>query len=109
MQPIFYTKQTADENIGEVFVKIIQKSTERVWSPEVKPMIMTEENKIDFDNATKCWICEDFIEGEKRVRDHCHFTGKFWGAAHQKCNSFCRKPKFIPIFSTIWIMTHIYL
>jgi len=46
MQPILYTKQTADENIGEVFVKIIQKSIERVWSPEVKPVIMTEETKL---------------------------------------------------------------
>ena len=40
-------------------------------------MIMTEEDKIDFDNTTKCWICqEDFAENEKRVGDHAHFTGK---------------------------------
>jgi len=41
-------------------------------------MIMTEEDKNNFDNATKCSICqEDFIEDDKKVRDHCHFTGKY--------------------------------
>ena len=46
-------------------------------SSEVKPMIMTEDDKIDFDNAKKCWTGQkDFTEKDKKVRDHCHFTGK---------------------------------
>ena len=32
------------------------------------------------------------------VRDHCHWTGKFRGAAHQKCNLMYRKTYKIPIF-----------
>ena len=32
-----------------------------------------------------------------KVRDHCHFTGKYRGAAHSKCNLENRIPKFIPI------------
>ena len=32
------------------------------------------------------------------VRDHCHFTGKFRGAAHQKCNLNLRKRVIIPAF-----------
>ena len=44
----------------------------------------------------KCYICQkDFCydKNEKRkfklyrnVRDHCHYTGKFRGAAHSICN-----------------------
>ena len=32
------------------------------------------------------------------VRDHCHFTGKFRGAAHQHCNLMYRKTMKIPAF-----------
>ena len=32
-----------------------------------------------------------------KVRDHCHFTGKFRGAAHQKCNLSFKVPDYIPV------------
>ena len=34
-----------------------------------------------------------------KVRDHCHFTGKFLGAAHNNCNLNRNYDKFkIPVF-----------
>ena len=32
-----------------------------------------------------------------KVRDHCHYTGKFRGAAHNICNLRYNVPKNIPI------------
>ena len=32
-----------------------------------------------------------------KVRDHCHYTGKFRGAAHNICNLRYKGPKEIPI------------
>ena len=32
-----------------------------------------------------------------KVRDHCHYTGKFRGAAHNNCNLRYKIPKEIPI------------
>ena len=32
-----------------------------------------------------------------KVKDHCHYTGKFRGAAHSKCNLNYKVPKHIPI------------
>ena len=62
-------------------------------------MIIYEEDKANFETFTNCWICrKDFEEGEVRVRDHCHFTGKYGGAAHKKCNALFRKSKFVPVF-----------
>ena len=45
--------------------------------------------KKDHQNATHCWICHEQIVGDANldeVRDHCHFTGKYCGAAHKICN-----------------------
>ena len=33
----------------------------------------------------------------KKVRDHCHFTGKFRGAAHSTCNLRYKAPQEIPV------------
>ena len=32
-----------------------------------------------------------------KVRDHCHFTGKYRDAAHNQCNLKCRKPLILPV------------
>ena len=33
----------------------------------------------------------------KKVKDHCHYTGKFRGAARNNCNLYYKVPKDIPI------------
>ena len=56
-----------------------------------KPLIMTSENELDFQNSTTCYICEKEYSDEESetnypVRDHCHITGKYRGSAHNICN-----------------------
>ena len=46
-----------------------------------KSLIMSEKEEENFQSSNMCWICEKLIEDEE-VRDHCHVTGKFRGAAH---------------------------
>ena len=60
-------------------------------------MIFTEENKEQFNKASDCWICGESL-GNDRVRDHCHFTGRYRGPAHNSCNLKYRKPKSVSIF-----------
>ena len=50
-----------------------------------KCIIMTEEDKEDFENNNICRLCEKNKETNK-VRDHCHLTGNYRGPAHSKCN-----------------------
>ena len=38
-------------------------------------------------------------ENKIKVKDHCHYTGKFGGAAHSKCNLNYKVPKDIPIIT----------
>ena len=58
---------------------------------------MTEEEKHLFQKSNNSWICKKIINNdEEKVRDHCHVTGKFRGAAHESCNlNFKLTKKFL--------------
>ena len=52
-----------------------------------KNLIMSEEEEHLFQQSNSCWICKKLIDNDdEKVRDHCHVTGKFRGAAHWSCN-----------------------
>ena len=61
-----------------------------------KRLIMTSEDEEIYHNSHICWICKQELNTDK-VRDHCHVTGKFRGAAHNKCNINLRLPRKLPI------------
>ena len=63
-----------------------------------KKLKMTIENEDGYQNSKDFWICNQKINKDKdKVRDHCHITGKYRGAAHKKCNSELRIPRKLPI------------
>ena len=51
----------------------------------IEPMRIENEEEQMFQNAINCHICHSEL-GADRVRDHCHLTGKYRGAAHNECN-----------------------
>ena len=57
---------------------------------------MRRHDKLVYDNFTNCHICKEKL-GEDRVRDHCHLSGKFRGAAHEVCNIKYKVPTFFPV------------
>lgn len=64
----------------------------------IKPMHMTTNDNISFQNATVCNICgEKFTDTNDKVRDHCHLSGKYRGAAHNKCNLMHQITKVMPV------------
>ena len=98
-KPVLYRAKDENEYISQKFVEMLEKSIKRIRKKFnfSKKMIFTEKDKDDFEKAKICWICQlEFDETHKKVRDHCHFTGKFRGAAHN-CNLQFRKPKFTPV------------
>ena len=68
-----------------------------------KNLIMSEEAEHLFQESNSCWICKKLIDNdEEKVRDHCHVTGKFRGAAHWSCNiNFQTTQKFPVIFHNL--------
>ena len=68
---------------------------------EPKPIEITSEEQAQYNVATSCWICGEYTSDNdknlKKVRDHCHYTGRYRGAAHNKCNLRLREDKTIPV------------
>ena len=62
---------------------------------------LTAEEKIYHYEQEVCYICKkEFDNGNKKhykVRNHCHYTGKYRGAAHNICNLRYKIPKEIPV------------
>ena len=80
----------------EQMVKLAIVLDTTIKDPE--EMRLTPAQQRDFLDALTCHICKKiFLPGEMRVKDHCHFTGKFRGAAHQSCNLGMREARTIPI------------
>ena len=63
-----------------------------------KNLIMSAEENETFEMTNICWICDKLIESkDNKVRDHCHITGKYGGAAHYSCNINLKVTKKVPV------------
>ena len=48
--------------------------------------------------TNSCWICDKLFDvGDDKVRDHCHITAKYRGAAHWSCNINLKLNYKIPV------------
>ena len=99
IEPITYTKKKSTDKIAEIFVSKLAKITNKLYNDfyrHPKPLKLTEEEQLSFEESEICHICKKELKGDK-VRDHCHFTGQYRGAAHNSCNLQCRKPMILPV------------
>ena len=88
IKPIIYTKTSEDEDISKVFVEKISEVTKGIYNDfyrRPKPLRLSRAEQELFDEAEICHICNKELK-EDKVRDHCHFTGQYRGAAHNSCN-----------------------
>ena len=94
----YYVKtKPEDPDAIDVFIKWLEDDVKFLANIEQKKMVFTREDKKQFNIASDCWICGEEL-GNDRVRDHCHYTGRYRGAAHNSCNLKYSKPKGVPVF-----------
>ena len=74
-----------DPDAIDVFIKWLEDDVKFLANIEPKKIIFTREDEKQFNTASDCWICGEEL-GNDRVRDHCHYTGRYRGAAHNSCN-----------------------
>ncbi len=110
---VLQTASYEGEDMGKAFVW--EKRTEDLRPiyeilKNPMPMVMTESDEVKHELAKECYACKDIFgrmcgineeTGEpiivKKCRDHCHITGKYCGAACNKCHLRMRVPKFVPV------------
>ena len=80
------------------FCKDLREHATKIINYEKKKMIrLTTEEKICHNKQKICYICKkEFNNNDKKqqkVRNHCPYTGKYRGAAHNICNLRYTVPK----------------
>ena len=94
------------EDCMDVFCHTMNEIREEIFDVINNPKDMeklTDEEEERHRKAKKCFICNGSfhpnVKAKTKVKDHCHFTGKYRGPAHHKCNlDYCFKYFKIPIF-----------
>ena len=87
----------------EMFCKDLREHTTKIINYEKKDMIpLTKKEEKHHNKEKVCYICKkEFNTGDDKkhhkVRDNCHYTGKYKGAAHNICNLRYKTPKEIQI------------
>ena len=84
------------EDAAQKFVEMLEEDIKIITNIPEK-MIFNIQEQIQYEKETECWICNKKFDGDDKVRDHCHFTGRYRGAAHNSCNLNYKKPNFTPV------------
>ena len=94
-----YVKENEeDPDTIDVFINWLEEDVKIISGLGNEPMKITPEEEEQFKQASKCWICGNLLNLKDRVRDHCHYTGRYRGAAHNICNLKYSKPNNISVF-----------
>ena len=95
----------------EWFCKDLREYAMKIIDYENKEMIpLTDEENKSHEKQNVCYICkkefsddddddddDDDIKKYQNITGHCHYTGKYKGAAHNICNLRYKTLKEIPI------------
>ena len=92
------TANSPEDDIPQMFQESLEEDIKKIYDQfkSEKKLKMTIIDNMHYRKATHCHICEGKL-GRDKVLDHCHFTGRYRGAAHRKCNLEFSTPKFFPV------------
>ena len=87
MEPITYVAKDEHDEVDKILVEKMVETAKKVYEnfEILAKMIFDEYARKIHESATTCFACGKEFDGDK-VRDNCHYTGKYKGALHSKCN-----------------------
>ena len=84
-QPVTFVKEFNDDDVAQILIDTLEKNIKEIYKKKFtfpKNMIMSMQDKLIYNNSNLCHIRNEEL-GEDRVRDYCHLSRKFRGAAHE--------------------------
>ena len=86
------------------FCKDLREHAMKIIDYEKKMIPLTNGENKSYEKQKVCYICKKGFSTDNdkkyhKVRDHCHYTGKFRGAAHNICNLRYKTPTKFPTIS----------
>ncbi len=108
---VLRTASYEGEDMGKSFVETLSEDLKPIYKilKNPKPIVMTGSEKDQHKKSDSCYACgikfgatrvnEKTKKEEKVIKcaDHCHITGKYRGAACDKCNLRMKVPMFVPV------------
>ena len=93
------TSQYRGPDCVKKFCEKIISEAKRLYRsyPEVPMLPLTKSQLKKHKKAKICHICFKEFKDKGKVRDHCHYTGIYRGAAHFGCNLHYKIPSYIPV------------
>ena len=83
-----------EKDCMKIYWKDLKDQAIKIINYEKEDMTpLTNEEKESYENQKICHICKKEFNNDNKVRDNCHYTGKYRGAAHNKCNLNYKIPK----------------
>ena len=99
------------EDMGKLFVETLTEDFGPIYEilKNPRPIVMSDFEKDQHTRSLNCYACDvkfDTVRLNERTKkeekvikcqDHCHLTGKYRGAACDKCSLRMRAPMFVPV------------
>lgn len=87
------------KKISQLETDLLDKMKEqREKHYDYKFMIITDENKLEHKDSTKCWVCKcNYSKENRKVRHHNHDTGLYHSTMCQRCNVQIKDKWHIPV------------
>ena len=84
------------------FCKDLREHATKINYGKKKMIPSTTKEEIYYNKQKTCSICKKEFDNnnnkkQQKVRDHCHYTGKYRVAGHNICNLRYKVPKEIPV------------
>lgn len=92
-------KTYSGSDCAKVFMGCLQNELKQIFKKnnfQVQPLPLTNENQLQIETATNCFICENILNSEKHIY-HDWQTGVYRGVAHEACSAKFRPPRFVPV------------
>ena len=98
MDAVTYVMEDEHDEVDKIFLEKLEEVTKKIYETfkTPVPMIFDDDAREIHESLTECFACGEEL-GSDKVRDHCHYTGKYRGALHLKCSLRLRKTRTIPV------------